>query len=261
MAGSDLAKNARISRSVARMGSSIRSKSRRMAVQSGVMVTPACSRAVRPFKVGMVNGLRICRWPHRKLRKPDTKKAPDGARGPWFGRLYYGMSLCRLADRNLQRADAIDAALDGVARRQCGNPGRCPRHDDIARAERDLLGELPDDLGHAPDQLGQVALLPFYAVDRKPDAALGGVADLRRRLQHRARRGVVERFADLPRSLLLARGLLQVAARQVDADGIAVDVVECLVGGNVEAAALHRHDQFDLVMQILGQRRIGDGGA
>ena len=42
---------------------------------------------------------------------------------------------------------------------------------------------------------------------------------------------------------------------------IAVDVVERLVGGNVEAAALHRHDQFDLVMQILGQRRVGDGGA
>ncbi len=30
---------------------------------------------------------------------------------------------------------------------------------------------------------------------------------------------------------------------------------------NVEAAALHRDDQFDLVVQVLGQRRVGDGGA
>jgi hypothetical protein len=69
------------------------------------------------------------------------------------------------------------------------------------------------------------------------------------------------RLADFPGPLLLARGDLQVAAGEVDADAIAVDVVERLVGGNVEAAALHRHDQFDLVMQILGQRRVGDGGA
>jgi hypothetical protein len=34
-----------------------------------------------------------------------------------------------------------------------------------------------------------------------------------------------------------------------------------LSAGNVEAAALHRDDQFDLVMQVLGQRRVGDGGA
>ena len=38
-------------------------------------------------------------------------------------------------------------------------------------------------------------------------------------------------------------------------------MVERLVGGNVEAAALHGDDQFDLVMQVLGQRRVGDGGA
>ena len=72
---------------------------------------------------------------------------------------------------------------------------------------------------------------------------------------------MVEGFADFPRPFLLARGLLQVAAGQVDADGIAVDVVERLVGGDVEAAALHRDDQFDLVVQVLGQRRVGDGGA
>ena len=72
---------------------------------------------------------------------------------------------------------------------------------------------------------------------------------------------MVERLADLPRALLLARGLLQVAPREIDADGVAVDVVERLVGRDVQPAALHRHDQLDLVMQVLGQRRIRNGGA
>ena len=48
---------------------------------------------------------------------------------------------------------------------------------------------------------------------------------------------------------------------EIDADRVAVDVIERLVGGDVEATALHRHDQLDLVMQILGQRRIGNRGA
>ena len=61
---------------------------------------------------------------------------------------------------------------------------------------------------------------------------------------------MIERFTDFPRPLL-ARRLLQVAAREVDADAVAVDVVERLVGGNVEAAALHRHDQFDFVTKSL----------
>ena len=80
------------------------------------------------------------------------------------------------------------------------------------------------------------------------------------RLRRAAGRGVIEGFADFPRPLLLARGDLQVAAGEVDAYRIAVDMLERLVGWNVEAAALHRDDQLDLVMQILGQRRVGDRG-
>ena len=87
------------------------------------------------------------------------------------------------------------------------------------------------------------------------------MADPGSRLQRGAGRGMVERLADFPGPFLLARGLLQVAARQIDADRIAVDVIERLVGRDVQAAALHRHDQLDLVMQVLGQRRVGNGGA
>ena len=121
---------------------------------------------------------------------------------------------------------------------------------------------LPDDLRHAPDQFGEVALLPFGAVDRKPDLALR--RDGRSSRPAAARRQGAEWSNDLPishgRSFLRAACCRSRRVRSMPTR-IAVDVIERLVGGNVEAAALHRHDQFDLVMQILGQRRIGNGGA
>src|SRR6266567_9304562 len=149
-------------------------------------------------------------------------------------------SLLRLADRDLQRSDAVDAAFELVAGLELRHAGRRARHDDIAGGELHLLRELPDDFRHVPDQFGEVTLLGFLAVDREPDLALGRMADLRRRLHRGGRRRAVERLADLPGTLLLARGDLEVAAGEVDADGIAVAMIERLVGGNVEAAALHR---------------------
>src|SRR5215208_3747195 len=167
----------------------------------------------------------------------------------------------RLANRDLQGPDAVNSALDLVARRERGDTGWRPRHDDIAGAERNLLGELGDNLWHAPDQFGEVALLAFSAVYREPDFPFDRVADLRRRLQRAAWRGMVEGFADLPRPLFLARSQLQVPTGEVDTDAVTVDVFERVIGRNIKAATLHRHDQFDFVVQVLGQRRVGDGGA
>jgi hypothetical protein len=48
------------------------------------------------------------------------------------------------------------------------------------------------------------------------------------------------------------------SAGQVDADGEAEHGLKRLIGRQVGAAALQGHDQFDLVMQIAGRRRIGD---
>src|SRR4051794_35745768 len=147
-------------------------------------------------------------------------------------------SLLRLADAHFQRADTVDAACELVAGLELRHAGRRARHDDVAGGELHLLGELPDCLRHVPDHLLEVARLGFLAVDGEPDLALGGMADLRDRLYRGGRCGAVERLADLPGTLLLARGDLEVAAGEVDADGVAVDMVQRLVGGNVEAAAL-----------------------
>ena len=74
------------------------------------------------------------------------------------------------------------------------------------------------------------------------------------------RRGFVEALADLPGLALVFHLLLQVAARHVEADGIAVDVRQRVDGRlDVAAAALQENDEFELVMVVLGQRRDRDG--
>ena len=50
---------------------------------------------------------------------------------------------------------------------------------------------------------------------------------------------------------------LQVAAREIDADAVAVNAIERLLRLDVAAAALERDDKLDLVVHVLGQRRIG----
>src|SRR5207245_9029461 len=104
-------------------------------------------------------------------------KRPRRCPGPFDVEM--SRSLLRLANRDLQRADAIDAAFELVAGLELRHAGRRARHDDVAGGELHLLRELPDNLRHVPYQLGEVALLRFLAVDREPDLALGGMADLR----------------------------------------------------------------------------------
>ena len=72
---------------------------------------------------------------------------------------------------------------------------------------------------------------------------------------------MVEGLADFPRPLQVARSDLQIAAREIDADGVAVDAVIGLGDRNVAAAAFQRDHQFDLMVHVLGQRRIGHGAA
>ena len=59
------------------------------------------------------------------------------------------------------------------------------------------------------------------------------MADLGRLAQRAAGRGLVEGLADLPGLLLLARGDLQVAPGEIDADAVAEHVVERTLGRNV----------------------------
>src|SRR5258707_12139774 len=96
---------------------------------------------------------------------------PRENRFPLFRIMLWRRWSGRLADRNFERADAVDAALDLVSGRERGDAGRRSRHDDIAGADLDLMRELPDDFRHAPDQPREITFLPLGAVDRNPELA------------------------------------------------------------------------------------------
>ena len=167
------------------------------------------------------------------MRRIDTPKLA-GSGDANSGRLRdFGMTckpglLQRLPDRDVELADAFDLALDLVAGDGGGDARRRAGHDDVAGGELDHLGQFRDDLRHVPDHLIEIAVLAHLAVDLERDAALRRMADLGGRLERPARRRMVERLADLPRPLDVARGDLQVAARQIDADAVAVDAIERL---------------------------------
>src|SRR5438132_10889825 len=93
----------------------------------------------------------------KQIKTQQIKRPRTRVPGPCFFETSY--PLFRLADRNLQRADTVDAAFDLVAGIELGDAGGRSRHDEVAGGERYLLRELPDDLGHVPDQLGEVTLL------------------------------------------------------------------------------------------------------
>src|SRR5512132_547287 len=82
------------------------------------------------------------------------------------------------------------------------------------------------------------------------------MSDLARRHQWTAWRRGIESLSDFPWALHVARGDLQIAAGQVDADGIAVDAIIGLGYRDVSPAALQRNHKLDFMMHILGQRRI-----
>src|ERR1700681_4522728 len=117
MPGSDFAKNGRISRKLARIGSSTPSKSRRIAFQSGVIGGSSAS------VVGSAH--LMCAWltdcefirGSTKVRKFERKKGPE--RG--FGAVFFALSQSGgwLADRDFQDAYAVDPAFDLVAGREC----------------------------------------------------------------------------------------------------------------------------------------------
>src|SRR3546814_16614854 len=80
--------------------------------------------------------------------------------------------------------------------------------------------------GNAPNQLGQVGVLPNFAIDRQGNPTGGEMAGLRRRVQEAERSRLLDIFARIPRPPLVASLELQVAARHVETGRIAIDVVE-----------------------------------
>jgi hypothetical protein len=91
------------------------------------------------YKVTATPDLRAMGFARTQPILPAQRKSP----GPRSGALHFAETLSsrlfRLADRDLQRADAIDAALDLVAGVELGDAGGRARHDDVAGGEFYLL--------------------------------------------------------------------------------------------------------------------------
>src|ERR1700731_367295 len=97
----------------------------------------------------------------------------------------------RLADADSEGADARDLALELVAGHGRGDAGGGSGHDHVAGGKLDHLAELADHLRHAPDHLGEVAVLAHLAVDLQGDAPLARMTDVCGGLQRSAwRRGI-----------------------------------------------------------------------
>src|SRR5256885_16011395 len=82
------------------------------------------------------------------------------------------------------------------------------------------------------------------------------MADLRCRNELAARRRFVEVLAEIPWTAVVLAPLLQVAARHVQADGIAEDVVIGALYVDAAPAFMERDYQLGLVMVVGGLRRV-----
>src|SRR5690606_41642289 len=58
------------------------------------------------------------------------------------------------------------------------DPGRRSGRENVARPERQKLGEIGDELGHAEHQVPGVAVLPDLAVDLGPEPEIAGIRHL-----------------------------------------------------------------------------------
>src|SRR5271155_3390618 len=76
------------------------------------------------------------------------------------------------ADRDLERVDALDKALEQVALDHRGDALGRAGIDQIAGHQLDQPGQIADGLRNVPDQVLDVALLAHLAVDLEPDRAL-----------------------------------------------------------------------------------------
>src|SRR6266513_160079 len=128
-------------------------------------------------------------------------------------------------DLHLQFADGIDACVQLVARLDGTYARRRARVDEVAGPEGVELREVGYLLGHRPDHFRQIGALALLAVHVEPEGAFGRMPNFLRRRERAARCRFVEVLAEVPGPPVVLAPLLQVAARHVEADRIAEDMI------------------------------------
>ncbi|KFI32620.1 hypothetical protein CG51_01510 [Haematobacter missouriensis] len=135
---------------------------------------------------------------------------------------------------------------------------RRARHDEITGSQFEETGQMRDHIGHGPDLIGQIAGLAKLSIHRQRDGAVVRVADLGHGMKGGYRRGVVRGLCRLPWATGLLCLRLKVSAGHVEADAIAIDVIQRLDRGDVAPALRQSDDQFDFMVQVGGAGGIGE---
>src|SRR3546814_8201145 len=104
-------------------------------------------------------------------------------------------------DHHRAVAQSGDRHDEGIALLDCANPGWRAGIDQVAGFKPVEAGYISYRFGNAPNQLGQVGVLPNFAIDRQDNPTGGEMAGLRRRVQEAERSRLLDIFARIPRPL------------------------------------------------------------
>src|SRR5215469_7835220 len=163
----------------------------------------------------------------------------------------------RWRDGVAQHLESFDTALEAVAGlHRTYARGRAGEYE-ITGAELIELRQCRNDVRHIPDHTADVRLLTQGAVHAQPDTSASHVSGAHW-TDGRDRRRVVEALGGVPRLAAILGRLLQIAARQVVAGGVAKHQLQRLLRRHVTSPACECDHQLDLVVEVGCARRIGN---
>jgi hypothetical protein len=119
--------------------------------------------------------------------------------------------------------EAVDSTVQTIARDNGAHArGRSGEHE-VPGQQLVVLRQECERVRNVPDHVREIAFLTTLAVDVEPDLPRASWPDGAHGMNRRDRRRLRERLADVPRPLLLAHVALQIAARHVQSDRVAID--------------------------------------
>ena len=162
---------------------------------------------------------------------------------------------------DVQGGQPVDGDIEAVAGLDGADAGGGACVDQVAGAQPFVAADMGDDLGRAPDHVGDVGGLTGGAVEGEADGAACDMAAVFHRAQRAERGGEGEVFRGIPGAAAVAGGELQVAPGHVQAGGIAEDQAERVRRRHVCTGLADGDHQFGFVVEVLCFRRIRDGAA
>src|SRR5258705_12169010 len=160
------------------------------------------------------------------------------------------MSCLGWRDGDGERGQSINLCGNHIARHDGADTCRRAGVDHGGGPNLNKPRQLRDHLGYAPDHLSDVATLAFDAIHRQPNDAALEMSRIARSRNGTAWRRGIETLSDFPRQPQIAGVTLAVAPCQVDADGIAPDMIKRLPDRDIAPGKPERDHQFHLELEV-----------